>query len=709
MAQTKTGYTELAENDANEVSDNFVDDSAGRLTRLSRYFASRFGMASAFRWKKIIRLVGVMTLDFAAISGALLLIMPLLQDRIETQVEFLTLPLFAVAGSAVAVLILLVSGLYKRNWRFTSLADCLVLAMNIAVVIGLLWTAIWLVFEPVNLGQFLILATLHFCLSLLIMQLMRMSRRAVVRLPFFNFKRDASSPDLTNKEKVVLVGRADWVDSMIRITRMDRNSPIHVVGILLPEADGPISLVRGVPVLGFPENLLSAVVTLEERGRRPDTIIMCDDAINLSPRAVASITRRTRDLGIEIVRVGDDWGHLLGRKSPAALDKLSTTDLLGRREFELREATISKQVAGETILVTGAGGTIGGELARQLAAFKPAKLVLLDHSEFNLYTIERQVREAFPELPLGVSLCDVRNFAEVRRVFESFKPAIVYHAAAIKHVPIAEANPCAGAHTNIIGTKNVADAVCEFGARAMVQVSTDKAVNPVGIMGASKRVGELYAQSLDLCGVDDPDAPRFMTTRFGNVLGSSGSVVPLFKSQLLAGGPLTVTHPDIKRFFMTVREAVQLILQSSSHALEDGTPRGRIMVLDMGEPVKIVDLAKRMIRLHGMEPDVDIEIKFTGLRPGEKLFEELFDSCEIQQASSIPGIFEAQSHPIPLPLITRAIEQIGREIEKGNDGDVRRITYHLTTLPSSSPTLAGFVANSKTFWGRKSLNVGEAN
>ncbi len=241
----------------------------------------------------------------------------------------------------------------------------------------------------------------------------------------------------------------------------------------------------------------------------------------------------------------------------------------------------------------------------------------------------------------------------------------------------------------------------------MVQVSTDKAVNPVGIMGASKRVGELYAQSLDLCGVDDPDAPRFVTVRFGNVLGSSGSVVPLFKSQLLAGGPLTVTHPEIKRFFMTVGEAVQLILESSSRALHDGTPRGRIMVLDMGEPVKIVDLARRMIRLHGLEPDVDIEIKFTGLRPGEKLYEELFDSCEVQQPSSIPGIFEAQSHPIPLPLITRAIEQIGIEIERGNDGDVRRITNHLTNLPSSSPTLAGFVANSMPLWRRKFLTVEE--
>ncbi|MEE4201443.1 MAG: polysaccharide biosynthesis protein [Erythrobacter sp.] len=680
---------------------------SGRLTRLSRFMAARFGFASAFAWRKVLRLTGVMILDFAAIAGSILWLLPFLRDDIAGQTSFITVPLFAVGASVIGVFVLLMTGLYKRNWRFTSITDCFVLGLNIGAVIALIWTAIWVTFEPTDAAEFWSLCVLHFCLSLLIMQVMRLARRALAHMPHVLLSRDKAAASLADREKVVLVGRADWVESVIRIARADHNSPIAVVGILLPEADGPILQLRGVPVLGFPENLLSAVVALEERDRRPDTVIFCDDAVNLSPRDVASITRRARDLGIDIKRVGDDWGHLLGHSNSSKADRLTPAELLGRREFELRDAAISKQVAGETILVTGAGGTIGSELARQLAAFAPGRLVLLDHCEFNLYTIERQVREAFPNLSIAISLCDVRNFAEVRRVFERHEPQIVFHAAAIKHVPIAEANPCAGAHTNIIGTKNIADAVCEFGARAMVQVSTDKAVNPVGIMGASKRVGELYAQSLDLCGIDDPDAPRFMTTRFGNVLGSSGSVVPLFKSQILAGGPLTVTHPEIKRFFMTVREAVQLILQSSSRALQDGTPRGRIMVLDMGEPVKIVELAKRMIQLHGLEPDVDIDIKFTGLRPGEKLFEELFDGCERQQESSIPGIFEAQSHPVPLPLINRAIEQIGREIEKGNDDEVCRITHHLTTLPSSSPTLAGFVANSRTFWGRKFLSVEE--
>ncbi len=577
------------------------------------------------------------------------------------------------------------------------------MGVNVAVALVAIWFGIWWSAEARNPDLILLVGLSHFALAFVAMQMLRVSRRASRRLPLRRLASRSSTGETLNRERVLLVGRADWVEAIVRITRTDTKSPIMIVGALLPEADGPIRQIHGVPVLGFPEHVITAVLALEQRDRRPDTVMICDDAVNLSARAIALVRRRARDLGIKIVRVGDDWGHLLGRTNTSAIDNLSTAKLLERCEFELREGAISQQIAGESVLVTGAGGTIGGELARQLAAFRPGKLVLLDNNEFNLYKIEQQIRESHPTIPVFMSLCDVRNLSEVKRVFIKHEPSIVYHAAAIKHVPIAEANACASAHTNIIGSKNIADALCEFGAKAMVQVSTDKAVNPVGIMGASKRVGELYAQSLDLCGVDDPDAPRFMTVRFGNVLGSSGSVVPLFTAQLLAGGPVTVTHPDIERFFMTVREAVQLILESSSRALQDNAPRGRIMVLDMGEPVKIVDLARRMIRLHGLEPDVDIEIVFTGLRPGEKLFEELFDSCEHQQASSIPGIFEAQSHPIPLPLITRAIEEIGIEIEKGDETNVRRIVHHLTSLPSNSATLAGFVANSEALWRRQPM------
>ena len=249
-------------------------------------------------------------------------------------------------------------------------------------------------------------------------------------------------------------------------------------------------------------------------------------------------------------------------------------------------------------------------------------------------------------------------------------------------MPIVEVNPCAGAMTNIIGTRIVSNAVCEYGARAMVQVSTNKAVNPIGLMGATKRVGELYCQALDMCGVDDTKAPRFMTVRFGNVLGSSGSIVPLFERQLREGRPLTVTHPDIERFFMTVREAVQLILQSSSSALETETQRGSIFVLDMGNPVRIVDLARRMITLYGLEPDEDVPIEFVGLRPGEKLYEELFDICEEQIESGIEGIFEARSRPIPLPFITMAINRIAELAVGGEDEGIVRLVHGLARYPA---------------------------
>jgi O-antigen biosynthesis protein WbqV len=272
----------------------------------------------------------------------------------------------------------------------------------------------------------------------------------------------------------------------------------------------------------------------------------------------------------------------------------------------------------------------------------------------------------------------------LRRVFERRRPEIVFHAAALKHVPMVEANPCAGVHTNVIGTRNVADLVCEFESIAMIQVSTDKAVNPVGLMGATKRLGELYCQALDLIGGCDPDSPRFLTVRFGNVLGSSGSLIPLFHRQIAAGKPVTVTHPDIERFFMTIEEAVLLILQSSAQALESDADRGMIFVLDMGEPVKIVEIAKRVIRMAGLRPGTDVPIQFIGLRPGEKLYEELFDTSESKIESSIPGIFEAMPSPIPLELLVEGFHQLECLIAKGDAEELTRLTHEMVLASASS-------------------------
>jgi O-antigen biosynthesis protein WbqV len=300
-------------------------------------------------------------------------------------------------------------------------------------------------------------------------------------------------------------------------------------------------------------------------------------------------------------------------------------------------------IRGRRIMVTGAGGSIGAELARQIAEYKPAKLILLDHAEFNLYEIDRALANQAAKVPRRAGLCDVRDRRRVERWFSDERPDVVFHAAALKHVPLIEDHASDGILTNVIGTRNVAGAARKFGAAVMVLISTDKAVNPSSVMGATKRAAESYCQALEAEFDLSAGGTRFVTVRFGNVLGSAGSVVPLFQEQLAHGGPLTVTHPEICRYFMTIPEAVQLIVQASASAETEQTGIGQIFVLDMGEPIKVADLARQMIRLSGKRPDVDVKLSYVGLRPGEKLFEELAYSVEELAPSPVPGVLLA--HP----------------------------------------------------------------
>ncbi|MAB45449.1 MAG: nucleotide sugar epimerase [Sphingomonadaceae bacterium] len=501
----------------------------------------------------------------------------------------------------------------------------------------------------------------------------------------FSERRKSASrvgPKAAVRKKAILVGSWQWARVSIDLAKTDHGSSVEIQGVLLPRQED--SLVRGcgVPILGSQHDIASVLRRLEFEEKLPDHVIVCDDGTFLSNRDVTRIIHACRERGVEVCRIRDPWAQLLQHSSDPNGQRLPIEELLGRSEYKLDSQTVLRQIAGRSILVTGAGGTIGSELCRQIAQIRPGTLVLVDSSEYNLYQIEMSLRELYPDLNIVSEIASICDAPAINRVFATYRPSIVYHAAALKHVPIVEVNPCAGAMTNIIGTRIVSNAVCEYGARAMVQVSTDKAVNPIGLMGATKRVGELYCQALDMCGVDDTKAPRFMTVRFGNVLGSSGSIVPLFERQLREGRPLTVTHPDIERFFMTVREAVQLILQGSSSALETETQRGSIFVLDMGNPVRIVDLARRMITLYGLEPDEDVPIEFVGLRPGEKLYEELFDICEEQIESGIEGIFEARSRPIPLPFITMAINRIAELAVGGEDEGIVRLVHGLARYPA---------------------------
>ena len=341
-------------------------------------------------------------------------------------------------------------------------------------------------------------------------------------------------------------------------------------------------------------------------------------------------------------------------------------DLLGRPQAAPDRAAMRALVAGRRVCITGAGGTIGAGLARQIAGDGSAHLTLIDSSEYNLYRIDLELEEAHPELSRSAVIGDVRDPGGVAETFSSERPDLVFHAAALKHVHMVETNPMEGVLTNAVGTRNVADACIVFGVRLMVLVSTDKSIDPTSVMGATKRIAENYCQAL-------ADAPasgglRLVTVRFGNVIGSSGSVVPRFQRQIAAGGPVTVTDPEAARYFLTTREAVQLLLQAS--ALGAREESGGVYALDMGKPIKIVDLARQMIRRDGLAPGKDIEIVFTGLRPGEKKAESVFHRGEPMVVTETPGILKARPRSGDVALMRRQLDQLAGAARDRRTADV---------------------------------------
>ncbi|MGA7966979.1 MAG: nucleoside-diphosphate sugar epimerase/dehydratase [Gammaproteobacteria bacterium] len=337
-----------------------------------------------------------------------------------------------------------------------------------------------------------------------------------------------------------------------------------------------------------------------------------------------------------------------GRVGVQALREVSIEDLLGREPVTLDWQRIRGGIAGNRVLVSGGGGSIGSELCRQIARLEPAALVVVDSCEFNLYSIEQELKAHFPGLTVSIHLADVTDRVAIERITGSVQPEVVFHAAAYKHVPMLEGQLRQAVRNNVLGTRVLAEAAAACGCDVFVLISTDKAVNPANVMGATKRIGEIYCQNMNARATT-----RFITVRFGNVLGSAGSVVPLFRKQIEAGGPVTVTHPEITRFFMTIPEACQLIMQSA--VMGSG---GEIFVLDMGSPVKITYLAEQMIRLSGREPGTDIEIAYTGLRPGEKLFEELFHEKEALSGTGHAQIFLAQHRVVDWTWLEEIFDSI---------------------------------------------------
>jgi O-antigen biosynthesis protein WbqV len=479
------------------------------------------------------------------------------------------------------------------------------------------------------------------------------------------------SPAPANRRNVLLYGLNDSAESFIRASRRGQ-SEFNVAGILDDSMLNQARTLQGVRVLGSFDDVGKLADRLERTGIPISELIVTEAAP--TRQHLGEIVEKTAKLGIKTSIIPDvTETALITSRSLLEPKEIELGDLLDRPEVVTDISSIARLINNKTVLATGAGGSIGSELCRQIAQLGPRLLVITDSSEFHLYMLDMELREKYRDVKISTRLMDVRDSTRVSRLFAEMRPDVVFHAAALKHVPLAESNPLEAIKTNFLGTKNVADAALANEAASFVMISTDKAVNPTNVMGATKRAAEAYCQALDL----NSKKTHFKTVRFGNVLGSNGSVVPRFQEQILAGGPVTVTHPDIVRFFMTIPEAVRLVLNASAEHGGEELQRGKIMVLDMGEPVRIVDLAERMMQLAGLKPYVDIEIVFSGLRPGEKLFEELFDPSEVQDLRTEDGYVVASPRVIDKLLLDKSITELQNAVVREDRGRALELLLHI--------------------------------
>jgi O-antigen biosynthesis protein WbqV len=489
---------------------------------------------------------------------------------------------------------------------------------------------------------------------------------------------------------VLLAGWSDAAELFARHAGRGEGGSYRLVGVIDDRLGGRGRRVHGVDVLGTLADLRPVVDRLTAADDPPQRIVI--GAEDIRGETLTKLVDAAEQLALPVSRLPSPDALQPGREGISGRP-IQVEDLLGRPQRILDRTLIARLIAGRRVLVTGAGGTIGGELARQIAELGPRHLTLLDNGEFLLYAIDLEITERFRNLSRRPILGDVRDKARIDEIFRDERPDLVFHAAAFKHVPLVEANPDEGVLTNAIGTRIVADAARASGARAMVLISTDKAVNPSSVMGASKRIAESYCQALDVLG-STTGGTRFVTVRFGNVLGSTGSVVPLFRRQIERGGPVTVTDPKVARYFMTVREAVELVLHATELATETGdrgtAARGAIHVLEMGEPIRIVDLARRMIRLAGHRSEDEIEIVFTGLRPGEKLEEELFYDSEQLLPTGRPGILRARPRVADHSVLARTFDELESSIQSRRTSEtvaaIRRavLEFNAEALPAGN-------------------------
>jgi FlaA1/EpsC-like NDP-sugar epimerase len=537
-------------------------------------------------------------------------------------------------------------GLYRGVWRFASIPDIIRIVKAVCCATLVIFGVLFLYTRLAGIPR----SVLFLYPMLLIAGL------TVPRLVYRWFKERHVFLHLQEGQRVVIVGAGQAGELLLR--DLLRQPDIHPVAFIDDDPKMQGREIHGVRVLGtitdldeivfdyFVQEILIAIPSASRESMQR-IITQCE---------LAAVPFRVLPALHELTDEQVGYGQL----RPVTLE-----DLLGRDPIQLDMGAITSYLQNKTVLVTGGGGSIGSELCRQVAAIGPSRLVIFDHGEYNLYAIDHELRQTYPELELTVALGDVKDQERVDWVFKTFRPNVVFHAAAYKHVPMVEINPAEGVRNNVLGSCTIADAAEAYKADQFVLVSTDKAVNPANVMGTTKRIAELYCQNLD-----KRSETKFITTRFGNVLGSAGSVVPLFQKQIEAGGPVTVTHPEITRYFMTIPESVSLILQAGS--MGQGS---EIFVLDMGEPVLIKDLAEQMIRLSGLEPGKDVEIVYTGLRPGEKLFEEILHKSEGLKPTTHPKLLLAKSRHVDWRWLAGELACLG-EAALSRDVDVLKKHLH---------------------------------
>jgi FlaA1/EpsC-like NDP-sugar epimerase len=495
---------------------------------------------------------------------------------------------------------------YQGWWRYVSISDLLSIvkaSLVSTLIIVIAWVAVAAV-EPIRqwVNELFGFSQAVFILDMFATIVLMGGMRMAVRLYHEEFHTEQAG----KLKRFLIVGAGNAGESLLRELHRMPVEQYDVIGFIDDDPAKRGVNIHGISVLGNVDELLKVC----KDNSIDEIAIAMPSATAKQLRKVVQICEGAKARFRTVPSVADIAS---GRFRVSQIRDVDINDLLGREAVQLDLETIGKYLDDKVILVTGAGGSIGSEMCRQVCHFKPQLLLLVEQTENSLFFIERELRKSFPMVTMEAIICDITDKKRVEQLFGKYKPNIVIHAAAHKHVPLMETNPGEAIKNNIIGTRTVADASDKFGAESFVMISTDKAVNPTSIMGSTKRVSELYIQDLDRT-----SETAFVTVRFGNVLGSNGSVVPIFKSQIAAGGPVTITHPEMRRYFMTIPEASQLVLQAAT--MGNG---GEIFVLDMGEPVKIVDLAKELITLSGFRPGEDIEIVFSGTRPGEKLFEEL--------------------------------------------------------------------------------------